>query len=51
MIDRKSPNEESYFENVVMACYWCNDAKTDEFDAKEFEPIGNEIEEALKGRL
>lgn len=49
-LDRKSPNKEYSNENCVMACYWCNNAKTDEFTAKEFEPIGRAIGEALRNR-
>lgn len=50
-LDRKSPNKEYSFENCVMACYWCNNAKTDEFTAEEFVPIGKAIGTALKNRL
>lgn len=40
-IERLKPNE-SYdvLSNLVYSCYWCNNAKTDEFSEKEFEPIG-----------
>jgi hypothetical protein len=34
-----------------MACYWCNNAKTDEFTAEEFEHIGIAIGELFKERL
>ncbi len=50
-LDRKFPNMEYSNENCVMACYWCNNAKTDEFTAEEFAPIGKEIGKALKNRL
>ncbi len=50
-IDRKDPNQEYSDENCVAACYWCNNAKTDEFNAEEFKPIGEAIGKALKGRL
>lgn len=33
-----------------MACYWCNNAKTDEFSAEEFAPVGKEIGEIFKNR-
>ena len=49
-LDRKTPNLEYTPENCVMACYWCNNAKTDEFDAEEFKPIGLAIREQLKKR-
>ncbi len=35
-IDRKEPYKEYSPDNVVLSCYWCNNAKTDEFSAKEF---------------
>ena len=50
-LDRKYPNKEYSFENCIMACYWCNNAKTDEFTAEEFVPIGKAIGTALKNRL
>ncbi len=50
-LDRKHPNLEYTKENCVMACYWCNNAKTDEFTAKEFESIGKAIGRVMKGRL
>ena len=50
-IDRKNPNEEYYYKNLVMACYWCNNAKTDEFSAEEFKPIGEAIGATFKRRL
>ena len=40
-IDRKKPNLEYTKENCVRCCYWCNSAKTDEFDDVEFESIGD----------
>lgn len=49
-LDRKHPNLEYTKENCVMACYWCNNAKTDEFTAKEFESIGEAIGRVLKKR-
>ncbi|QQS52695.1 MAG: hypothetical protein IPM71_08165 [Bacteroidota bacterium] len=50
-IDRKKPNLEYTVENCVAACYWCNNAKTDEFDDIEFKPIGEQIGSTLKNRL
>ena len=35
-IDRIKPNYEYSKDNVVLACYWCNNAKTDEFSEPEF---------------
>ncbi len=34
-----------------MSCYWCNNAKTDEFDAEEFKVIGLVIGTTFKVRL
>lgn len=42
-IDRKRPNEEYSEGNIVLCCYWCNNAKTDEFTDGEFESIANGI--------
>ena len=40
-LDRKEPNQ-SYdnIDNLVFACYWCNNAKTDTFTADEFKDVG-----------
>lgn len=37
--------------NIVKCCYWCNNAKTDEFSAEEFKPIGLLIGHTLRKRL
>lgn len=50
-IDRKTANYEYTSNNCVMSCYWCNNAKTDEFNAEEFKPIGMLIGETLRKRL
>ncbi len=42
-IDRKKPNLEYSLDNSVLCCYWCNNAKTDEFCDKEFEAVGKAI--------
>lgn len=51
-LERIEPKE-SYknFNNLVLACYWCNNAKSDEFSAEEFKPIANLIGSALRARL
>ena len=49
-LDRKDPNMEYSTQNCIMACYWCNNAKTDEFNADEFEPIGEAIGKVFKKR-
>ena len=50
-IDRKKPNLEYTEENCVRCCYWCNSAKTDEFDEIEFKPIGEAIKQIWNERL
>jgi len=50
-VDRLSPNEGYVRDNIVLCCYWCNNAKTDEFSAEEFRPIGELIGQTLKNRL
>lgn len=49
-IERKE--DEPYSErNCELACYWCNNAKSDVFTVKEFEPIGKAIGRAIKARI
>lgn len=50
-IDRKDSNFEYSFDNCVMACYWCNNAKTDEFTHEEFKRIGKHIAQIWDSRL
>lgn len=50
-IDRKEPNLEYTKDNCVMCCYWCNNAKTDEFSHEEFVEIGKAIEKVWHERL
>lgn len=50
-IDRKAPNQEYTLENIAMACYWCNNAKTDEFTVEEFQPIAEGIRKVWNQRL
>jgi hypothetical protein len=50
-IDRKNSNFEYSPDNCVMACYWCNNAKTDEFTFEEFKIIGKSMEEVWRARL
>ena len=50
-IDRKLPNLEYSEENCCMACYWCNNAKTDEFSPEEFKPIAEGIRKTWNERL
>lgn len=50
-IDRKSPNLEYSKDNCCMACYWCNNAKTDEFSEDEFKNIAYGINITWNKRL
>jgi len=49
-IDRKDSNFEYTPENIVLCCYWCNNAKTDEFSESEFREIGLAISAIWKKR-
>jgi 5-methylcytosine-specific restriction endonuclease McrA len=50
-IDRIKGNYEYKPDNVVLACYWCNNAKTDEFSEEEFtDNIGPGIERVWNDR-
>lgn len=42
-IDRLDSNYEYSPDNCVMCCYWCNNAKTDEFTPEEFRKVGEVI--------
>lgn len=50
-IDRIDSNLEYTPDNCVMACYWCNNAKTDEFTHEEFKEIGKTIRVIWEKRL
>jgi hypothetical protein len=50
-IDRKRPNEEYTKDNCVLCCYWCNNAKTDEFSHDEFVDVGKALTAIWQQRL
>lgn len=50
-IDRKDSNFEYSTDKCVMACYWCNNAKTDEFTHEEFKMVGEVIKKIWADRL
>ena len=49
-LDRIDANNEYTKENCCMSCYWCNNAKTDEFSAKDFKGIAKGINKVWKDR-
>ena len=50
-IERLQPNEPyDNTRNLVFCCYWCNNAKSDEFSREEFLKIGQVIKEIWKER-
>lgn len=50
-IDRIKANHEYLKTNVVLACYWCNNAKSDEFSEPEFsDHIGPGIRKVWESR-
>ena len=38
-------------DNIILSCYWCNNAKTDEYSLKEFEPIAKGINAVWNSRF
>lgn len=52
-IDRKKPNVEYAIdpENLVLCCYWCNNAKTDTFTEEEFKEVGQVFKSIWQKRL
>lgn len=51
-LDRKNPHlSYSNLSNLVLACYWCNNAKTNYFEFDEFKCIGSAIGKINQARL
>jgi hypothetical protein len=50
-VDKKNPNGKYENGNMTLCCYWCNNAKSDEFSYDEFRPVGNAIKEIWKKRF
>jgi hypothetical protein len=51
-IDRKQADlPYSNIQNLVLACYWCNNAKTDTFTEREFIEVGRIIKSIWESRL
>lgn len=50
--DNVSSNKIAYsLDNIVLACYWCNNAKTDTFSPKDFKPIARGINQVWNEKL
>lgn len=51
-IDRLNSNREYYMDNIVLCCYWANNAKTDEFTYPEFvQYVGPAMEKVFRERM
>ena len=50
-IDRRNSKKEYTLDNVILACYWCNNAKSDEFTADEYKVIAEGIKRIWEQRL
>jgi hypothetical protein len=51
-IDRKQADlPYSNIQNLVLACYWCNNAKTDTFTEEEFLQLGQVMKSIWENRL
>ncbi len=50
-IDRKEPFKGYTKDNIVSCCYWCNNAKSDEFSYEEFKEIAKSIRKIWEKRL
>jgi len=50
-IDKKNAFGEYTKCNIILSCYWCNNAKTDEFTLEEFKSIAKGINEVWNNRL
>lgn len=49
--DCRDPEQGYTKNNVVLCCYWCNNAKTDEFSPGEFKPIALALAAVWRQRL
>lgn len=51
-IDKKNPNGSYLEDNIVLSCYWCNNAKTDTFSYVDFKTfIGPAFKELWKHKM
>jgi len=49
--DCRDPEQGYIAGNVALCCYWCNNAKTDEFTPEEFKPVALALAAAWRQRL
>lgn len=49
--DCRDPEQGYTKNNVALCCYWCNNAKTDEFSSDEFKPIALALAAVWRQRL
>lgn len=50
-VDRKKSEGPYSSNNIVLCCYWCNNAKTDEFTYEEFKEIAKSFKLVWQQRL
>jgi 5-methylcytosine-specific restriction endonuclease McrA len=51
-VDKKDPMKDySDPDNLILSCYWCNNAKTDEFSIEEFMDIARAISQVWQQRI
>jgi 5-methylcytosine-specific restriction endonuclease McrA len=50
-IDCREPHLGYTTGNLAICCYWCNNAKTDEFSQEEFEPVAEALGQIWQQRL
>ena len=49
--DCRDPEQGYTRDNVALCCYWCNNAKTDEFTSDEFKPVALALAAVWRQRL
>jgi hypothetical protein len=49
--DCRDPEQGYTKNNVALCCYWCNNAKTDEFSPQEFKPVALALAALWRQRL
>lgn len=50
-VDKRDPQKPYTADNLVLSCYWCNNAKTDEFTYDEYKAIGSQVSAIWQNRL